>query len=71
MFKKEVESLGKTDSNASIERMNLRGGGQGYGDGGRRGRHVWLALQLGQPEDIPAEDVARLRKRYTTDYGQK
>lgn len=32
---------------------------------------VWLALQLGQPEDIPAEDVARLRKRYTTDYGQK
>ncbi len=32
---------------------------------------VWLALLLGQPEDIPAEDVARLRKRYTTEYGQK
>jgi L-ribulose-5-phosphate 4-epimerase len=31
---------------------------------------VWLAMQLGQPDDIPAEDVARLRRRYTTEYGQ-
>ncbi len=32
---------------------------------------VWLALQLGQPDDIPAEDVAKLRRRYTMEYGQK
>ena len=31
---------------------------------------VWLALQLGQPEEIPAEDVARLHHRYTHVYGQ-
>jgi L-ribulose-5-phosphate 4-epimerase len=31
---------------------------------------VWLALQLGQPEEIPPEDVARLRDRYTHVYGQ-
>jgi L-ribulose-5-phosphate 4-epimerase len=31
---------------------------------------VWLALQLGQPEEIPPEDVARLHHRYTHVYGQ-
>jgi L-ribulose-5-phosphate 4-epimerase len=31
---------------------------------------VWIALQLGQPEEIPPEDVARLRHRYTHEYGQ-
>jgi L-ribulose-5-phosphate 4-epimerase len=31
---------------------------------------VWLAMLLGQPEEIPAEDVARLHKRYTEVYGQ-
>jgi len=33
-------------------------------------RTVWLALQLGQPEEIAPEDVARLHHRYTHDYGQ-
>ncbi len=33
-------------------------------------RTVWIALQLGQPDEIPPEDVARLRHRYTTEYGQ-
>jgi L-ribulose-5-phosphate 4-epimerase len=32
---------------------------------------VWLALQLGQPEEIPPEDVARLHHRYTHVYGQE
>lgn len=31
---------------------------------------VWLALHIGQPEEIPAEDVARLHDRYTNVYGQ-
>jgi L-ribulose-5-phosphate 4-epimerase len=31
---------------------------------------VWMALQLGQPDVIPAEDVARLHARYTNVYGQ-
>jgi L-ribulose-5-phosphate 4-epimerase len=31
---------------------------------------VWIALQMGVPEDIPAEDVARLYDRYTHVYGQ-
>jgi L-ribulose-5-phosphate 4-epimerase len=31
---------------------------------------VWLALQLGQPEELPAEEVARARQRYATEYGQ-
>ncbi len=31
---------------------------------------VWLALQLGQPDVIPAEDVAKLHDRYTNVYGQ-
>ncbi|MCS7221963.1 MAG: L-ribulose-5-phosphate 4-epimerase [Anaerolineae bacterium] len=33
-------------------------------------RTVWLALQLGQPEEIPPEEVAKLRRRYMTEYGQ-
>jgi L-ribulose-5-phosphate 4-epimerase len=32
---------------------------------------VWLALQLGQPDEIPAEDVAKLHHRYTHVYGQR
>jgi L-ribulose-5-phosphate 4-epimerase len=32
---------------------------------------VWLALQLGQPDIIPAEDVAKLHHRYTHVYGQR
>jgi L-ribulose-5-phosphate 4-epimerase len=32
---------------------------------------VWLALQLGQPEEIPPEDVAKLHHRYTHVYGQE
>jgi L-ribulose-5-phosphate 4-epimerase len=31
---------------------------------------VWLALQLGQPEEINAEDVMKLHHRYTHVYGQ-
>ncbi|MCU0520468.1 MAG: L-ribulose-5-phosphate 4-epimerase [Anaerolineae bacterium] len=31
---------------------------------------VWLALQLGTPLEIPAEDVAKLHDRYTNVYGQ-
>ncbi len=31
---------------------------------------VWLALQLGQPEEIPPEDVTKLHDRYTHVYGQ-
>jgi len=34
-------------------------------------RTVWLALQLGQPDEIPAEDVAKLHDRYTNVYGQR
>lgn len=34
-------------------------------------RTVWLALQVGVPDEIPAEDVARLHHRYTHVYGQK
>lgn len=34
-------------------------------------RTVWLALQIGQPDEIPAEDVAKLHHRYTNVYGQK
>lgn len=33
-------------------------------------RAVWLALQLGVPDEIPAEDVAKLHDRYTNVYGQ-
>jgi L-ribulose-5-phosphate 4-epimerase len=31
---------------------------------------VWLALQLGQPDEIAPEDVAKLHHRYTSVYGQ-
>ncbi len=31
---------------------------------------VWIAKQLGEPEVIPDDLVRRLRKRYTTEYGQ-
>ncbi|RME81112.1 MAG: L-ribulose-5-phosphate 4-epimerase [Caldilineae bacterium] len=31
---------------------------------------VWLALQMGQPEEIPPEDVAKLHYRYSHVYGQ-
>lgn len=34
-------------------------------------RTVWYALQLGVPEVIPAEDVAKLHDRYTNVYGQR
>ncbi len=33
-------------------------------------RTVWLALQLGQPDEIAPEDVAKLHRRYTHEYGQ-
>jgi len=33
-------------------------------------RTVWLALQIGQPEEIPPDDVAKLHYRYTHVYGQ-
>jgi L-ribulose-5-phosphate 4-epimerase len=33
-------------------------------------RTVWIALQIGQPDEIPPKDVARLHDRYTHDYGQ-
>jgi L-ribulose-5-phosphate 4-epimerase len=31
---------------------------------------VWVALQIGEPDEIPAEDVAKLHHRYTHIYGQ-
>jgi L-ribulose-5-phosphate 4-epimerase len=34
-------------------------------------RTVFYALQLGQPEEIPAEEVARAHKRYMDEYGQQ
>jgi L-ribulose-5-phosphate 4-epimerase len=34
-------------------------------------RAVWLALQLGQPDEIAPEDVAKLHLRYTHVYGQR
>jgi len=33
-------------------------------------RTVWLALQLGQPDEIAPEDVAKLHRRYIRVYGQ-
>jgi L-ribulose-5-phosphate 4-epimerase len=33
-------------------------------------RTVWLALQLGQPDEIPSEMVDKLHFRYTNVYGQ-
>ena len=34
-------------------------------------RTVWLAMQLGQPEEIPADLVDKLHDRYTNVYGQQ
>lgn len=34
-------------------------------------RTVWLALQLGQPDEIAPQDVARLHQRYLHVYGQR
>jgi L-ribulose-5-phosphate 4-epimerase len=34
-------------------------------------RTTWLALQLGQPDEIGAEDLKKLHQRYTQEYGQK
>jgi L-ribulose-5-phosphate 4-epimerase len=34
-------------------------------------RTVWYALQLGTPDEIPAEAVAKLHQRYTNVYGQR
>ena len=31
---------------------------------------VWLAMQLGNPEEISTEDIAKLHDRYTNVYGQ-
>jgi L-ribulose-5-phosphate 4-epimerase len=31
---------------------------------------VWMALQIGTPDEIPPEDVAKLHDRYTNVYGQ-
>ena len=31
---------------------------------------VWMAYQIGQPDEISAEDIARLHDRYTNVYGQ-
>jgi L-ribulose-5-phosphate 4-epimerase len=33
-------------------------------------RTVYYALQLGQPEEIPADEVARAHRRYLDEYGQ-
>lgn len=33
-------------------------------------RTVWIAVQLGQPEEIPPESVAKLHHRYVHEYGQ-
>lgn len=33
-------------------------------------RTVWLAMQIGQPMEIPAEDVVKLHQRYMHVYGQ-
>jgi L-ribulose-5-phosphate 4-epimerase len=34
-------------------------------------RTVWLALQIGQPDEIPAEQIDKLYRRYQTEYGQQ
>ena len=34
-------------------------------------RTSWLALQLGKPDEIRSEDLIKLHKRYTQEYGQK
>lgn len=32
---------------------------------------VWLAMQIGEPENISPEDIAKLHERYTKIYGQR
>ena len=34
-------------------------------------RTVWIALQIGTPDEIPAEQVTKLHDRYTNVYGQR
>jgi L-ribulose-5-phosphate 4-epimerase len=34
-------------------------------------RTVYYALQMGQPEEIPADEVARAHRRYVEKYGQR
>jgi L-ribulose-5-phosphate 4-epimerase len=34
-------------------------------------RTTWLALQMGQPEEISPQAIARLHRRYNQEYGQK
>jgi L-ribulose-5-phosphate 4-epimerase len=34
-------------------------------------RTVYLALQMGEPDEIPAEEVARAHRRYAEKYGQR
>jgi L-ribulose-5-phosphate 4-epimerase len=31
---------------------------------------VWIALQIGTPDEISPEDLAKLHHRYTNVYGQ-
>ena len=33
-------------------------------------RTVWLALQIGQPDEIPAQEIEKLYHRYQHEYGQ-
>ena len=33
-------------------------------------RTVWLALQIGQPDEIPKEMIESLHRRYKNEYGQ-
>ena len=33
-------------------------------------RTVYHAMQLGQPDEIPADEVARAHRRYLEEYGQ-
>jgi L-ribulose-5-phosphate 4-epimerase len=33
-------------------------------------RTVFYAMQLGQPDEIPPEEVARAHRRYIEEYGQ-
>ena len=34
-------------------------------------KSAWLALQLGQPQEISAEDIQKLNDRYLNIYGQQ
>lgn len=33
-------------------------------------RTMWLAMQIGEPQEIPLELIAKLHRRYASDYGQ-